>query len=315
MKSRTLTLIVCALMLGNVAPAHASFHLMQIQQVIGGVDGDLTAQAIQLRMRSSFQNLVSGAQIRAWDATGSNPVVIIAFPSNVTNHGLGVPILIASAAFAGVTTPAAVADFTMTNVIPSSYLAAGSLTFENALGTTVYWRLSWGNYTGATTGSVTNDFDGEFGPAFPSALSSGSDKAVLFLDSASAMSSDNFSDYSETAGAAVFMNNTAASFTVTTPTDAVPSAAFQQLRSRPNPFNPMTEIVFSSTRTEHFTLAVYDPRGRLVTTLLQGMVSAGTHRLIWDGTNSEGHQVASGIYLARLSGANRLETHKLVLGK
>ena len=30
-----------------------SFHLMQIEQVIGGVNGDVTLQAIQLRMRFS----------------------------------------------------------------------------------------------------------------------------------------------------------------------------------------------------------------------------------------------------------------------
>ena len=33
-------------------PVQASFHLMQIEQVIGGVNGDTTAQAVQLRMRS-----------------------------------------------------------------------------------------------------------------------------------------------------------------------------------------------------------------------------------------------------------------------
>jgi hypothetical protein len=33
------------------APAHATFHLMQVEQVIGGVGGYTSAQAIQLRMR------------------------------------------------------------------------------------------------------------------------------------------------------------------------------------------------------------------------------------------------------------------------
>ncbi len=41
-------------------PAQASFHLMQIEQVIGGVNGDTNAQAIQLRMRFAGQNLVGG---------------------------------------------------------------------------------------------------------------------------------------------------------------------------------------------------------------------------------------------------------------
>ena len=38
--------------------AHATFHLMQIEQVIGGVNGDTTAQAIQLRMRARASKLL-----------------------------------------------------------------------------------------------------------------------------------------------------------------------------------------------------------------------------------------------------------------
>ena len=65
---------LAALVLGAVAlaePAFASFHLMQIEQVIGGVNGDTSRQAIQLRMRFGGQNFVSVARVRAWDATGN----------------------------------------------------------------------------------------------------------------------------------------------------------------------------------------------------------------------------------------------------
>ena len=56
--------------LALATPAFANFHLMQIEQVIGGVNGDTTKQAIQLRMRSAGQSVVSQAQIRAFDAAG-----------------------------------------------------------------------------------------------------------------------------------------------------------------------------------------------------------------------------------------------------
>ena len=82
-----------------VAPAEASFHVMQIEQVIGGVCGDVTQQAIQLRMRSEGQNLVSGARLVAWDETGSNPVVVIDFPTNVAIGATGSRVLSESAAF------------------------------------------------------------------------------------------------------------------------------------------------------------------------------------------------------------------------
>ena len=62
-----LILFACAL------PVHASFHLMQIEQVIGGVNGDTTAQAVQLRMRFAGQNFVAGTELIANAAAGNNP--------------------------------------------------------------------------------------------------------------------------------------------------------------------------------------------------------------------------------------------------
>ncbi|MBI4578887.1 MAG: hypothetical protein HY718_04240, partial [Planctomycetes bacterium] len=87
---------LAALALGT-APALASFHLMEIEQVIGGVNGDTTKQAIQLRMRSLGQNLVSGSRLVAYDATGANPVTLITFPSNVASGASGARILVTSA--------------------------------------------------------------------------------------------------------------------------------------------------------------------------------------------------------------------------
>ena len=43
-------------------PAFASFHLMQVEQIIGGVNGDPTKQAIQLRTRALGENFVSNGR-------------------------------------------------------------------------------------------------------------------------------------------------------------------------------------------------------------------------------------------------------------
>ena len=139
------------------ARAFATFHFMQIEQVTGGVGGDTTSQAIQLRMRAGGQNFLQQARLRAWDAAGANPVLVINFTQAVANPISGARILVAGGNFGsrvGGLTP----DFTMTNLIPVSYLAAGSLTFEDDFGT-VIWRLSWGGagYTGATGGSFDNE--------------------------------------------------------------------------------------------------------------------------------------------------------------
>jgi len=300
-------------------PAWASFHLMQVEQIIGGIDGDPTKQAIQLRMRSSFQNQVQLSRIVAWDATGANPIVVCAPGASVANQGAGVQVLIASAGFLSATSPATVADFTMSNLIPASYLAAGSLTFENSGGTTVYWRVSWGggSYSGSTTGAVTNDADGQFGPVFGAALPSSDTRALLFQGAATALSTNNAADYAVTAGDAVFTNNAGTSFTVqpTATGVASPASPGQLMQNYPNPFNPSTRIDLSLPERSHVTLRVYDASGRLVTTLLDRVVDAGTTRIDWEGRDARNRPVSSGVYFYRLTSEAFSQTRKMVLVK
>jgi uncharacterized repeat protein (TIGR01451 family) len=203
----------------TASPAFATFHLMKIEQAIGGVGGDTAQQAVQLRMRFGFQNeLDNAARLVAWDAAGTNPVVLIEFPSDVAVGLQGRRVLVVSSAFATAQT-AITGDFTMTNTIPSSYLAAGRLTFEDVGGNTIYWSLAWGggSYTGSNMGSATNDPDGNFGPQFGLALPSTGTTALLFSApdvNGGAASTTNAADYSVTPGAAVFTNNADQSGTV-----------------------------------------------------------------------------------------------------
>ena len=196
-------------------PAHADFHLMQIEQVIGGVGGDTSAQAIQLRLRANFQGRVSKARLVARDAAGKNAVVLIDFTSDVIGDAEGARILIASAGFAAHTSPEAVPDFTLVNLIPPSYLAAGSLTFE-ADSRLVFWRVSWGGsaYTGSTRGLPVNDPNAQFGPPFAGPLPSADSRALVFQGEASDTSTSNANDYALTTGAAVFANNSGSTFAV-----------------------------------------------------------------------------------------------------
>lgn len=216
MRTRLLVLVVAALLLTlTPPPAHATFHLNQIEQVIGGVSGDTSAQAIQLRMRLDGQGGVSKARLVVRDATGRNAVVVIEFTTDVVPEVLGETILIASPGFEAHTSPAVVPDFTLVNLIPASYLAAGSLTFETDRGI-VLWRLSWGGtaYTGPNRGVSFNDDDGNFGPPFNGPLPSTGTEALLFQGTASDKSTTNANDYAVTGGSAVVTNSAGASFTV-----------------------------------------------------------------------------------------------------
>jgi hypothetical protein len=195
--------------------AHATFHLMQIEQVIGSVNGDTTAQAIQLRMRAAGQNFVASGKLVVFDAAGLNPITVLDLASNVANGSIGDHVLIASANFPSHTMPVAVPDFTMANLIPVSYFAAGSLAWESN-GGTVYWRLSWGGagYTGPCTGNTANDADGNFCPPFGGPLPSSCTSALEFQGNATDKSTNNAADYLLIGSPIVFINNAGASFTV-----------------------------------------------------------------------------------------------------
>lgn len=68
----------------------------------------------------------------------------------------------------------------------------------------------------------------------------------------------------------------------------------------PNPFNPATRINFSLAQAGMVRLTVYDMLGREVKRLADGELAAGSHSAVWDGTNSRGDKMPSGIYFYRL---------------
>jgi flagellar hook assembly protein FlgD len=83
----------------------------------------------------------------------------------------------------------------------------------------------------------------------------------------------------------------------------------------PNPFNPTTTIAFSLPEKVTVKLSIYDVDGRLVTTLVDGVLDRGRKEYVWEGTNSGGNQVSSGIYFYRLRAGTTLLTKKMVLLK
>lgn len=78
----------------------------------------------------------------------------------------------------------------------------------------------------------------------------------------------------------------------------------------PNPFNPTTTISFSLVESGLVKLELFDLLGRTVATLSDGVLIAGQHKFHFDGSN-----IASGVYLARLSTPRASQTVKLLLLK
>ena len=84
-------------------------------------------------------------------------------------------------------------------------------------------------------------------------------------------------------------------------------------RSRPNPMNPMTAIHYSVPMTTQATLRVFDVRGRLIRTLIDGTLPAGGGTSRWDGKDQHGVGVPSGVYFYRLDAAGKRLTQKLTV--
>jgi hypothetical protein len=81
----------------------------------------------------------------------------------------------------------------------------------------------------------------------------------------------------------------------------------------PNPFNPKTRIAFDLPRAGSVCLRVYNIKGRVVRTLIDGTMAAGRHEMAWDGTAGDGSEVSSGVYLYRIQTEFETYSRKMTL--
>jgi hypothetical protein len=90
---------------------------------------------------------------------------------------------------------------------------------------------------------------------------------------------------------------------------------FELKQNYPNPFNLSTTIAFDLPRHSHAKLMVYNLLGERVATILDRDLPAGSHRVTWNGVNSQNQTAASGIYFYRLNAGEYSQTRKMVLVK
>ena len=77
-----------------------------------------------------------------------------------------------------------------------------------------------------------------------------------------------------------------------------------------NPFNPATTLDYSIAETSRVTLTIYSVTGQKVATLVDGVMPAGRHSVVFDGSN-----LASGVYFYRLESPGFAKTGKMLLVK
>lgn len=69
----------------------------------------------------------------------------------------------------------------------------------------------------------------------------------------------------------------------------------------------------ASGQTQDVHLAVYDPTGRRVRTLVSGPQAAGVYRVAFDGADDRGQRLAPGLYFVRVSNGAMMQTRRVAL--
>ena len=99
-----------------------------------------------------------------------------------------------------------------------------------------------------------------------------------------------------------------------------PEQSADLLPNYPNPFNPETWIPYHLAADADVSLSIYDVSGRLVRTIDLGYQPAGLYAnrsdaIYWDGRNTHGEHVASGVYVYRLTAGDYSASRRMVIVK
>lgn len=87
------------------------------------------------------------------------------------------------------------------------------------------------------------------------------------------------------------------------------------LGNYPNPFNPQTFISYELKTSAHVSLSIYNVKGQRIKNLVDQQEKEGKHTVIWDGTDSNGKNVTSGLYFYKMKSGKFSSSRKMILLK
>ncbi len=83
----------------------------------------------------------------------------------------------------------------------------------------------------------------------------------------------------------------------------------------PNPFNPSTTVNFGLSNPGDVQLAIYNILGQRIKVLINDNLPAGNYKAVWDGLDTKGQNVSSGLYLLVLETGEHRHMQKMILAK
>ena len=90
---------------------------------------------------------------------------------------------------------------------------------------------------------------------------------------------------------------------------------FALAQNYPNPFNPETRIGYDLPQSGHVSLIIYDILGRELVTLVNTAQPAGRFNILWNGEDSFGNPVGSGLYFYQLNSGDFSQTKKMIISR
>jgi len=90
---------------------------------------------------------------------------------------------------------------------------------------------------------------------------------------------------------------------------------FSLSQNYPNPFNPECNIDYAIPIDCHVRLSVYNVLGQKIRVLVDEQQSAGYKSVVWDGKDSQGQELTTGVYFYRIQAGDFVESRKMVLIK
>lgn len=70
---------------------------------------------------------------------------------------------------------------------------------------------------------------------------------------------------------------------------------------------------YTLDKAQPIEMDVYNLKGQKVRSLINKSMTAGEHKLSWDGKNDAGNSVANGVYFVKMKSGNAVQTQKLML--
>ncbi len=88
---------------------------------------------------------------------------------------------------------------------------------------------------------------------------------------------------------------------------------FSLQQNYPNPFNPTTTISFTLEKPAHTVITIYNILGQKIATPVNEYLGIGEQSVFWNGRNSSGIRVSSGVYFYTIESGDHFNSKKMLL--